>query len=133
MNMIPRGQSTFLICSDTHINFGQGVPSVGYVGELRHLSVSDGIYTTACCVWSLHINGILTKMEFKMLSAGHSVYVHWAGVNRVWLALYVDDIFLTRKVLAKIAELMRVLGLDTKVMESSRYLLGIELRRRQQF
>ena len=83
-------------------------------------------------MWNQHIDEILRKMGFVRLSSDHGVYVKWDGVNRVWLALYVDDVFLTGKVLAKIAEAKRVLGLDMKVKDlgSARYLLGIELRRR---
>ena len=86
-------------------------------------------------MWNLHIDGILRRMGFHRLSADHGVYVKWDGVNRVWLALYVDDIFLTGKNLARIQETKQVLGTDMKVKDlgEARYLLGIELRRRHQF
>ena len=86
-------------------------------------------------MWNLHIDGILREMGFHRLSANHGVYVRWDGVNIVWLALYVDDILLTRKNLAKIQETKKVLGADMKVKDLGevRYLLGIEVRRRQQF
>ena len=54
-------------------------------------------------MWNQHIDEILRKMGFVRLSSDHGVYVKWDGVNRVWLALYVDDVFMTGKVLAKIA------------------------------
>ena len=67
------------------------------------------------------------------LSADHGVYYKWDGENRVWLALYVDDIFLTGKNLSNIEEVKRTLGTDMKVKDLgiAQYLLGIELRRRQ--
>lgn len=70
-------------------------------------------------------------MEFTRLSADHGVYVKWDGVNLVWLTLYIDDVFITRKILAKTAQSKRVLGLDMKVkyLGSARCLLGIELRK----
>ena len=54
-------------------------------------------------------------------------------MNRVWLALYVDDIFLINKNLANINESKKTLGADMKVKDLgvAQYLLGIELRRRQ--
>ena len=80
-------------------------------------------------MWTPHIDGILRKMGFHRLSADHGVYVRWDGVNRVWLPLYVDDILLTGKNLATKKEL----GTDMKVKDLGevRYLLGIEVRRRQ--
>ena len=53
------------------------------------------------------------------------------GANRVWPALYVDDIFLISKNLANILESKTTLGADMKVKDLgvAQYLLGIELRR----
>ena len=86
-------------------------------------------------MWNLHIDGILRKMVFHRLSANHGVYVRWDGVNRVWLALYVNYILPTGENLAKIQEAKKVLGTDMKVMDLGevRSLLGVEVRRRQQF
>ena len=51
----------------------------------------------------------------------------------MWLALYVDDIFLISKNLANIMESKKTLGVDMKVKDLgvAQYLLGIELRRMQ--
>ena len=43
-------------------------------------------------MWNLHIDNILKWMGFR-LPGDHGVYYKWDGANRVWLALYVDDIF----------------------------------------
>ena len=48
------------------------------------------------------------------LTADHGVYFKWDGVNGVWLALYVDDIFLADKNLANIDESKKTLGVDVK-------------------
>ena len=80
-------------------------------------------------MWNFHIDGILRRMGFHRLSADHGFYVKWDGVNRVWLALYVDDILLTGENLARIQETKHVLGTDMKVKDQgeARYLLRIEL------
>ena len=72
-------------------------------------------------------------MGFIRLTGDHGVYYKWDGVNRVWLALYVDDIFLISLNLANITESKKTLGADMKVKDLgvAQYLLGIELRRRQ--
>ena len=51
----------------------------------------------------------------------------------MWLALYVDDLFLNGRDLARIEECKKTLGTDMKVkdMGEAQFLLGIELRRRQ--
>ena len=84
-------------------------------------------------MWNQHIDRILREMGFFRLNADHEVYFKWDGVNRVWLALYVDDIFLISKILANILESKKTLGVGMKVKDLgvAQYLLGIELRRRQ--
>ena len=68
-------------------------------------------------MWNLHIDKILKKMGFMRLSGDHGVYVKWDGEKRVWLALYVDDVFLTGKDLAKIEESKKTLEADIKVKD----------------
>ena len=63
------------------------------------------------------MDGILRRMGCHRLSADHRVYVRWDGANRVWLALYVDDILLTGKNLARIQEKKKVLGAYMKVKD----------------
>ena len=65
-------------------------------------------------MWNLHIDNILKSMGFTRLTADHGVYFKWDGANRVWLALYVDDIFLTGKNLSNIEESKRTLGASMK-------------------
>ena len=59
------------------------------------------------------------------------MYYKWDGVNRVWLALYVDDIFLISRSLADKEASKKTLGADMKVKDLgvAQFLLGIELRR----
>ena len=72
-------------------------------------------------------------MGFFRLTSDHRVYHKWDGVNRVWLTLYVDDIFLISKNMANIMESKKTLGADMKVKDLgvAQYLLEIELRRMQ--
>ena len=63
-------------------------------------------------MWNLPIDNILREMGFFRLSGDHGVYYKWDGVNRVWLALYVDDIFLISRNLAK-----ETLGANMKVKD----------------
>ena len=80
----------------------------------------------------LHIDGVLASMGFIRLTGDHGVYFKWDGANRVWLVLYVDDIFLISLSPANITESKKTLGADMKVKDLgvAQYLLGIELRRR---
>ena len=84
-------------------------------------------------MWNLHIDGILASMGFIRLTGDHGVCYKWDGADRVWLALYVDDIFLINLNLANITESKKTLGADMKVKDLgvAQYLLGIELRRRK--
>ena len=70
-------------------------------------------------------------MGFFRLSGDHGVYYKWDGVNRVWLALYVDDIFLISRSLANIEASKKTLRADMKVKDLgvTQFLPGIELRR----
>ena len=70
-------------------------------------------------------------MGFFRLSEDHGAYYKWDGANRVWLALYADDIFLISKSLVNINESKKTLGVGMKVKDLgvAQYLLGIELRR----
>ena len=82
-------------------------------------------------MWNLHIDNILKEMGFFRLLGDHGVYYKWDGANRVWLALYVDDIFLISKNPANINDSKKTLGVGMKVKDLgvAQYLLGIELRR----
>ena len=82
---------------------------------------------------NLHIDRVLASMGFIRLTGDHGVYFKWDGANRVWLALYEDDIFLISLSLANIIESKKTPGADMKVKDLgvAQYILGIELRRRQ--
>ena len=120
---------------EVYMGFVDGMEGAGVGNKVARLWKSIYGLKQASRMWNLHIDEILRRLGFHRLSADHGVYVRWDGVNRVWLALYVDDILLTGKNLAKIQETKKVLGADMKVKDLGevRYLLGIEVRRRRQF
>ena len=84
-------------------------------------------------MWNLHIDENLASMRFIGLADDHGVYFKWDGVNRVWLALCVDDIFLISHYFANVTASKKTLGVDMKVKDLgvAQFFLGIELRRRQ--
>ena len=118
---------------EVYMELMEGMEGYGIPGKVARLWKALYGLKQASRMWNLHIDGILKQMGFMRLSGDHGVYVKWDGEKRVWLALYVDDIFLTGKDLAKIEETKKTLGVDMKVkdMGEAQYLLGIELRRRQ--
>ena len=118
---------------EVYMELMEGMEGYGTPGKVARLWKALYGLKQASRMWNLHIDGILKQLGFTRLSGDHGVYVKWDGEKRVWLALYVDDIFLTSKDLAKIEETKKTLGSDMKVkdMGEAQYLLGIELRKRQ--
>ena len=112
----------------------EGMEGYGTPGKVARLWKAIYGLKQASRMWNLHIDGILKRMGFFRLSGDHGVYYKWDGVNRVWLALYVDDIFLISRSLANIEASKRTLGVDMKVKDLgvAQFLLGIELRRMQE-
>ena len=70
-------------------------------------------------------------MGFKRLKSDVGIYVKGEGKDAVYLALYVDDLFLLGKDL--IREVKRGLNakFNMKDLGEARYLLGIEIRRQK--
>ena len=68
-------------------------------------------------MWNLHIDGVLASMGFIRLTGDYGVYFKWDRANWVWLALYMDDIFLICLSLANIIESKKTLGVDMKVKD----------------
>ena len=118
---------------EVYMELMEGMEGYGTPGKVARLNKAIYGLKQASRMWNQHIDRILEKMGFYRLTADHGVYYKWDGVNRVWLALYVDDIFLISKNLANIVESKKTLGADMKVKDLgvAQYLLGIELRRRQ--
>ena len=111
----------------------EGMDGFGEPGKVARLWKAIYGLKQASRMWNQHIDGVLASMGFVKLTGHHGVYVKWDGVNHVWLALYVDDLFLISLNLANITKSKKKLGANMKVkdMEVAQYLQGIELRRRQ--
>ena len=118
---------------EVYMELMEGMDGYGEPGKVARLHKAIYGLKQASRMWNLHIDGILKSMGFIRLTGDHGVYYKWDGVNRVWLALYVDDIFLISLNLDNIKESKKTLGADMKVKDLgvAQYLLGIELRRRQ--
>ena len=118
---------------EVYMELMEGMDGFGESGKVARLWKAIYGLKQASRMWNLHIDGNLASMGFMRLTSDHGVYFKWDGANRVWLALYVDDIFLISLSLSNIMESKKTLGADTKVKDLgvAQYLLGIELRRRQ--
>ena len=83
--------------------------------------------------WNLFIDAMLKGMGFNRLKSDVGIYVKGEGKDAVYLALYVDDLFLVGKDLGKIREVKRGLNAEfnMKDLGEARYLLGIEIRRQK--
>ena len=81
----------------------------GNAGKVARLWKAIYGLKKASRMWNQHIDRILKQMGFFWLTADHGVYYKWDGVNHVWLALYVDDIFLISKNLANIIKSKKTL------------------------
>lgn len=53
---------------------------------------------------TLHIDAALKEFGWERLLPDFGIYAEVKGENRVWLALYVDDVFIIGKVIANIGE-----------------------------
>ena len=119
---------------EVYMELLEGMEGYGTPGKVARLWKANYGLKQASRMWNLHIDNILKQMGFFRLSRDHGVYYKWDGVNRVWLALYVDDIFLISRSLANIEASKKTLGADMKVKDLgvAQFLLGIELRRMQE-
>ena len=119
---------------EVYMELLEGMDGYGTPGKVARLWKAIYGLEQASRMWNLHIDNILRVMGFFRLSSDHGVYYKWDGVNRVWLALYVDDIYLISRNLANIEASKKTLGADMKVKDLgvAQFLLGIEMRRMQQ-
>ena len=83
--------------------------------------------------WNIFIDAMLKSMGFTRLKGDVGIYVKGEGDNVVYLALYVDDLFLVGKNLAGLKEVKKGLSAEfnMKDLREARYLLGIEIRRQK--
>ena len=84
-------------------------------------------------MWNKTIDKVLGEIGFVRQQSDHGVYVYGMGDERVFIALYVDDLLMvwkSRKVLDLVKEKLRE-KFDMKDLGVATFLLGIELRRKE--
>ena len=84
-------------------------------------------------MWNKTIDKVLGEIGFVRLQSDHGVYVYGIGDERVFIALYVDDLLMvwkSRKVLDLVKEKLQE-KFDMKDLGGETFLLGIELRRKE--
>ena len=83
--------------------------------------------------WNICIDTTLKQLGFVRLKSDVGIYVKGSGEGAVYIALYVDDLFLVGMLLANIKVVKEGLGREFKMkdMGEARFLLGIEIRRQE--
>ena len=82
-------------------------------------------------MWNLHIDKALEEFGLRRLTADFCVYTCFDGENQVLLGLFVDDMFLIGKLLARIGSVKSFLHsrFRMKDLGVAAFLLGMEIRR----
>lgn len=81
--------------------------------------------------WNICIDKVLKSLGFVRLKSDFGIYMKGEGESAVYIALYVDDLFIVGRVLSMIEELKRGLHSEFKMKDlgEAKFLLGIEIRR----
>ena len=81
--------------------------------------------------WNIYIDTVLKQLGFKKLKSDFSIYMKGEGEDAVYIALYVDDLFLVGRKLDNIKEVKRGLQSEFKMKDlgEANFMLGIEIRR----
>ena len=82
--------------------------------------------------WNILIDGVLKKLGFTRLKSDVGIYMKGDGDSAIYIALYVDDLFLVGELLGEIEKVKAGLSTEFKMKDlgEARFLLGIEIRRR---
>lgn len=83
--------------------------------------------------WNIYIDTVLKQLGFRRLKSGFGIYVKGEGEDAVYIALYVDDLFLVGRKLSNIEVVKRGLHEEFKMKDlgEAKFLLGIEIRRQE--
>ena len=81
--------------------------------------------------WNQLIDAVLKQLGFTRLKSDFGIYVKGEGEDAVYIALYVDDLFLLGRKLGRIQEVKDGLSSQFKMKDlgEAKFLLGIEIRR----
>ena len=83
--------------------------------------------------WNICIDTSLKQLGFVRLKSDVGIYMKGSGESAVYIALYVDDLFVVGMLLANIKVVKEGLGREFKMKDlgEARFLLGIEIRRQE--
>ena len=83
-------------------------------------------------MWNMTIDKVLKEMGFSRFTTEHGIYVVGEGDDRVFVALYVDDLLIVWKNNQSKEEVKERLKIHFKMKDlgSAQFLLGVEIRRR---
>ena len=83
--------------------------------------------------WNICIDTVLQQLGFVRLKSDVGIYVKGKGEEAVYIALYVDDLFMVGMKLVNIDVVKQGLGKEFKMKDLgvARFLLGIEIRRQE--
>lgn len=83
--------------------------------------------------WNICIDTALKQLGFVRLKSDVGIYVKGEGEEAVYIALYVDDLFMVGMKLGNINVVKEGLGREFKMKDlgEARFLLGIEIRRQK--
>ena len=81
--------------------------------------------------WNILIDGVLKKLGFTRLKSDVGIYMKGDGDSAIYIALYVDDLFLVGEMLEEIEKVKAGLSTEFKMKDlgEARFLLGIEILR----
>ena len=80
---------------------------------------------------NISIDGVLKKLGFTRLKSDVGIYMKRDGDSAIYIALYVDDLFLVGELLEEIEKVKAGLTTEFKMEDlgEARFLLGVEIRR----
>ena len=83
--------------------------------------------------WNILIDTVLKKLGFKRLLSDVGMYVKGEGVDAIYIALYVDDLFIVGMKLINTESVKKGLCAEFKMKDlgEARFLLGIRIRRQE--
>ena len=81
--------------------------------------------------WNIYIDTVLKGLGFRRLKSDVGVYMKGEGASAIYIALYVDDLFMVGENLDDIQRVKEGLSGEFKMKDlgEAKFLLGIEIRR----
>ena len=116
---------------EVYMELPEGSVVVGNEGKVwRLLKCLYGV-KQAPRQWNMYIDTILKGLGFQGLKSDVGVYLKGEGADAIYIALYVDDLFMVGEKLVDIQKVKEGLGAEFKMKDlgEARFLLGIEIRR----